>query len=764
MAYDFTAYYKQVYLKEKEKNIQLAIQAASKEAAVMELQKKRDRITGNPAIRLFSNVKRIPAKIKESRKLKLKEAVCKSDSVSVRQYERELELQKNPYLTWINEHEKPVQAVQELSLEEAEKSLVHVVFMQECGSRFSLKKIQKPYVLFVSDSGKKRARAESTLEQFFDNHKEAVLVYAAEDTAYERAVDGKNTPETGNASDKGNAPGVEIVRENPWFKPAYSPETLLAFFYPGSIFAVRKKAAEKISWLGSEDWKKNIYDFVLKLEESAGKTEGKFAFCDSILYHEKKEKEETRIWGYEEQFNAIKEAALRRRGCKGHMGEGNVPGIQHVCIENKDKISIVILSKDNPEMLERCIASIKEKTEYPEYEIIVVDNGSYETNRIKTEQLSKKYMFTFICEPMDFNFSVLCNLGAKEATGKYLLLLNDDVEVIEGEWLSRMAGQASVEGVGAVGAKLWYPESIKIQHAGITNLAIGPAHKLTGFTDDKRYYDGRNYFTFNYLAVTGACLMVKKELYDILGGLDETMPVAYNDVEFCFRLRKAGYRNVLRNDCILLHHESFSRGLDVQEREKEKRLLEERRRLYKKYPDYAGKDEYYSPWLYQDMPEYGCGGMPEYKCEEITKPVYANGLKKSAKQLGEQQLMVSLENIRRFAEEETAESIRKPVNTGKLEIFGWSVLRGADNCHYKRSIVLDHTDSKKIYTSELMPYIREDVENVFPMEIRIGLSGFAARLELKSLEKGNYRIGILYEDMLSDKVYYRMLEEYTEID
>lgn len=739
MAFDFTAYYKQVYLREKEKNIQLAVQAASKEAAVIELQEKRDRIIGNPMIRVFSKAKRIPDKLKESKKLKIKDAVCNEDSVSVRQYEKEMELQKNPYLSWINEHEKPVQAIQEPMTEEAEKSLVEVVNMQQCGSSFSLKEIRKPYVLFAGPEGKKSAGAEEVTEQLFESHKEAVLIYAAEDIA------------------------GEGVRENPWFKPAYSPETLLSFFYFGNIFAVRKDKAEKISWLGRENWKENIYDFVLKLEEAEGQEEEKFIFCDSILYHQAQEKEKERTWGYEEQFNGLKEAALKRRGYKGCMKEGNVPGVWHVCIENKDKISVVIPSKDNPEMLEKCIGSIKEKTDYPDYEIIVVDNGSYETNRIAVEKLSEKYGFRFICEPMEFNFSAMCNMGARAAKGNYLLFLNDDVEVIESSWLSRMAGQGAVKGVGAVGAKLWYPDSIKIQHAGITNLAIGPAHKLVGFTDDTCYYDGRNYVTFNYLAVTGACLLVKKEIYDTLGGMDETMPVAYNDVEFCFRLRKAGYRNVLRNDSILLHHESFSRGLDVKDREKEERLLAERRRLYKKHPSFSGCDEYYSPWLYQDSPEYGCGGMPEYKCEDVTKPVQASGLKKNAKQLSELQLSISLENVRRFAGEESTESMRKPVNSGKLEFRGWSVLREVDNCHYKRSVILEHIDSKKVYTSELMSYIREDVEQTFPSEKRIGMSGFMARFELKTVEKGNYRIGILYEDMLSDSTYYRMLEEYVDI-
>lgn len=743
--YDFTNYYKQAYLQEKSKNIQLANEAASKEQAVIELRQKYERIAGNPVIRLLHGVKKVPAKLK-NRNVKIEDTVCREDSVSVKQYEKEVLFQKNPYLLWINEHESALQAgdsivpdTQERQKEEFGRT--EVVFLEKCGGNFSIADVDKPYVLFVSEKGTVNPQAVKIVEEYFDSHRETHILYGAEDVC---------------RKDRGG--GTE--RTNPWFKPAYSPETLLSFFYFGNVFAIRKERFLTVEWLKKENWKETIYDFVLKAEEVLGeKAKSGIAATDKVLFHKNEEQEDKGnriatddsaiegIWGYEKDFEKIKLEALKRRGLKGYLEQSNVPGVYSVCIEEQEKVSIVILSKDNPKILEQCISSIREKTDYENMEIIVVDNGSFEENRLKVEALSRKYEFTYLCDPMDFNFSAMCNIGAKAATGKYLLLLNDDIEVIESGWLKKMAGQASVAGVGAVGAKLWYPDSIKIQHAGITNLAIGPGHKLVTSEDDKPYYDGRNYFTFNYLAVTGACLMVRRELYEEVGGMDESMPVAYNDVEFCFRLHKKGYRNVLRNDSILFHHESLSRGSDEENAEKTARLQEEKKRLYQKYPAYAGTDEYYSPWLAQNSPEYKCGS--NVADEEILKPLTESNVVKKGKPLNEEALAANVDSV--------------DLTDGKVRVRGWSFLRGVDNCHYKRSLILEGAENKKCYISEMKAYLREDVPKIFTQETRIELSGFLAGFSVKTIENGTYKIGILYEDMLSDKVYYRMTEQCLEI-
>jgi len=780
--YDYANYYKRAYLKEKNQNKQLASQAAAKEQSVILLRQKYERIAGNPVVRLLDKIKQIPTRLKESREFRLKDTVCSENSVSVKQYERTVQLQKNPYQYWIGEQEGAIQTEQTVdkirenmmekySIKERE-SRTELVFMEECGEGFSLEPIEKPYILFVTKQGKTSADALQQIDNFFDKNSRTAILCAAEDRIRKGA-------------------GGEAVRENPWFKPAYSPETMLSFFYFGNVFAIRKESFQNVLWRGSSDWQENIYDFVLKAEESLldgrdmQEVKDGIVSIDAVLFHKKEEEQDheenkkaakidktaiSGIWGYEKKFEKIKMECLKRRGYKGWLEESNVPGIFGVCYETKEKVSVIILSKDHPEVLEKCVRSIREKTDYPDYEIIVVDNGSYETNRIKSEELSREYDFQFICEPMDFNFSAMCNIGAKAANGKYLLLLNDDIEVIEGGYMKRMAGQASVSGIGAVGAKLWYPDGLTIQHAGITNLFVGPAHKLVSSTDDRMYYDGRNYFTFDLLAVTAACMMIRKDLYEGMGGMDETMPIAYNDVEFCFRLHKEGYRNVLRNDVILIHHESLSRGLDEGDRDKAERLLEERKRLYRKYPDYAGRDPYYSPWLIQDAPEYKCSPRFEYQKEEAKRPLTERSFKKNAKALQEKQLEVHIDDVCILEEEEEAgavSTLRAP-SSGTMRINGWSVLKNADNCHYKRSIILEEVEGKKTYTAEIMPYLREDVAQLYQEmglsgEKRIELSGMVARFDLKAVKKGVYKIGVLYEDMLSDQMYYRMMERKVEV-
>ena len=185
-------------------------------------------------------------------------------------------------------------------------------------------------------------------------------------------------------------------------------------------------------------------------------------------------------------------------------------------------VSIVIPSKDNPGVLSTCIHSILEASTYRNFEIIVIDNGSSIKNKerihLMLSQMQEECRFRYIYEPMEFNFSAMCNKGAALAKGDYILLLNDDIEIIQEDWLDKMLEKAMLPHVGAVGVKLLYPGSHTIQHAGITNIRLGPAHKLQ-FRDDRTdYYFLRNRLSFDVLGVTGACLMVKKNVYEAAGG------------------------------------------------------------------------------------------------------------------------------------------------------------------------------------------------------------------------------------------------------
>ncbi len=261
------------------------------------------------------------------------------------------------------------------------------------------------------------------------------------------------------------------------------------------------------------------------------------------------------------------------------------------------KISIVIANKDHEADLRRCITSIFEKSTYDNFEIIVVENNS-ETPEIWDyyEELKDKEQVKVITYNGSFNYSAVNNMGVKEAEGEYILLLNNDTQVITVNWMEELLMYAQREDVGAVGAKLYY-ENKTIQHAGVV-LALG-AHRTAGHSHYGQHrenlgYMGRLCYAQDVSAVTGACLMVSKELYWKVGGLDESFAVSLNDVDFCMKLREAGYLNVFTPFAELYHFESVSRGLDDQG-EKAKRYDEESERFRKKWKEALEKgDPYYN--------------------------------------------------------------------------------------------------------------------------------------------------------------------------
>ncbi len=266
-------------------------------------------------------------------------------------------------------------------------------------------------------------------------------------------------------------------------------------------------------------------------------------------------------------------------------------------IAGSPKISIVIANKDHESDLRRCITSILEKSTYDNYEIIVVENNS-ETPEIWEyyEKLRGDGRVKVVTYEGSFNYSAVNNLGVREAEGEYILLLNNDTQVITVNWMEELLMYAQREDVGAVGAKLYYGDKT-IQHAGVV-LALG-AHRTAGHSHYGQHrenlgYMGRLCYAQNVSAVTGACLMVAKELYWKVGGLDESFAVSLNDVDFCIKLREAGYLNVFTPFAELYHFESVSRGLDDQG-EKAERYEEESARFRAKWKAVLEKgDPYYN--------------------------------------------------------------------------------------------------------------------------------------------------------------------------
>ena len=275
-------------------------------------------------------------------------------------------------------------------------------------------------------------------------------------------------------------------------------------------------------------------------------------------------------------------------------------------ILEKPLISIVIPNKDHMEDLSRCVESIVNKSTYPNYEIIVVENNS-ETKEIFDyyKALEHNERIRIVKYEGDFNYSRINNFGVSFANGKYVLLLNNDMKIITREWMEELLMYAQRPDVAAVGGKLYYADN-SIQHAGIV-IGLG-AHRAAGHThykDDKMHlgYMGRLCYAQDVTAVTGACLLVEKEQYDEVGGLDETFSVAFNDVDFCLKLRKAGYLNVFTPFCELFHYESKTRGME--EGEKLKRFQNEVALFREKWKaELEAGDPYFNPNFSLDYSDY----------------------------------------------------------------------------------------------------------------------------------------------------------------
>ena len=269
-------------------------------------------------------------------------------------------------------------------------------------------------------------------------------------------------------------------------------------------------------------------------------------------------------------------------------------------------ISIVIPNRDHVSDLKRCIDSIKEKSTYDNYEIIVVENNSEKEETFEYYKSVECENIKIVKYEGEFNFSKICNLGVSNSSGEYILLLNNDVQVITVNWLEEMLMYAQREDVGAVGAKLYY-ENKTIQHAGVV-IGLG-AHRTAGHTHygqsrENLGYMGRLCYAQNVTAVTGACLMVKRSLYDKVGGLDESFEVSLNDVDFCLKLRHLGLLNVFTPFAELYHYESVSRGLD-DNGPKAQRYDEESKRFREKWKeDLEAGDPYYNVNFSLDRSDY----------------------------------------------------------------------------------------------------------------------------------------------------------------
>jgi len=400
------------------------------------------------------------------------------------------------------------------------------------------------------------------------------------------------------------------TRYFPHFKPDWSPDLFLGTMYTTHLAVYRKSILLNLGGFrkgfeGAQDW-----DLVLRLTEKTSR----IYHLPQVLYSWRCGEGSTahlssnKSYAYTAAQRAITEA-LNNKGIHARVKEvDGFPGFFRIqrFLTGNPKISIIICSRDKANYSERCVKSIFEKTKYQNFEVLLIDNNS------RNQETFRMYERWLALEPdrfrvhkldIPFNFSLLNNQGVELASGDIVLLLNNDTEVITPEWLEWMAVEAQREEIAAVGAVLLYPNNT-IQHAGIVLGISGWAgHVHRGFPAESPGYQGRLLVPSNYSAVTGACMMMRKELYQKLGGLDPHLAVAGGDVEICLRANQQGLRNLLLPDVRLYHYESITRGYEDNS-EKRARFVREIRYVHQRWPDQMARDPYYNPNLSVEREDY----------------------------------------------------------------------------------------------------------------------------------------------------------------
>ncbi|QCL97215.1 glycosyltransferase [Agrobacterium tumefaciens] len=385
----------------------------------------------------------------------------------------------------------------------------------------------------------------------------------------------------------------------PHFKPDWSPDTMMSTMYVCHVSCIKRDLINDIGGFRSEFNGCQDWDLVLRLTEKTDK----IAHIPKVLYHWRIIPGSISAALTEKPYaidasKRVREDALRRRGLEGIVEPvAELPG--HFTVRYKlnymPKVSIIIPTRDNAEVLERCVSSLLQRSTYTSIEIIIINNGSTHPQTIShLNRLKEEDNVKIIDSDTPFNFSYLCNLGATHSNGDFLLFLNDDTEVLTEDFLERMLGFAALRHVGAVGAKLLYPHTNQVQHSGVLNLDNGPGHAFLQWPSEAPGYFARNVLEYNWLAVTGACMMVQKKKFMEVGGFSEDLPVAYNDVDICCKFIDAGYFNVVCPQAKLYHHESVSRGSDNASKEKKERLKEDLLKFYEKNPKYYRHDPFHN--------------------------------------------------------------------------------------------------------------------------------------------------------------------------
>ncbi|HEY3663920.1 MAG TPA: glycosyltransferase family 2 protein [Chthoniobacterales bacterium] len=433
---------------------------------------------------------------------------------------------------------------------------------------------------------------EDALAQFaleLDRHPDAGLIYSDEDKIDEAGT-----------------------RSSPYFKSDWNPELFLGQNFVNHLGLYRTDLVRQVGGFrkgfeGSQD-----YDLVLRCVEQLEPRQ--IRHIPRVLYHWRMvtgsvaAAPDAKPYAREAARRAISEH-LERRGIVGKVeaspGNSEAHRVVYSLGDNLPRVSIIVPFRDRVELLQRCLESIRAHTEYPDYEFVLVDNASQEKNTLDfLKDLEHRGETRVLQDDGPFNFSRLTNRGAAAATGQILLFLNNDIEATEPDWLREMVSHAARPEVGAVGARLWFLDGT-VQHGGVI-LGLGgvAGHAFPHLKRGRGGYFSRAQLQQNISAVTGACLAVRKELFEKIGPFDETnLSISFNDIDFCLRLSAAGYRNVWTPFANLIHAESASRGHQPTKKE-QTHFVKEATFMQRKWGFELLHDPSYNPNLSLNLPGF----------------------------------------------------------------------------------------------------------------------------------------------------------------
>ena len=469
------------------------------------------------------------------------------------------------------------------TLKEYEKkdSRIKVVYRKENGhisecTNSALKIAKGEFIALVDDDDELTVDALSEVVKALNKNKKIDYIYSDED----------KIDTTGKRCD-------------PHFKSDFAPDTLLSLNYMSHLSVIRKKLIDKVGGFekgmeGAQD-----YDLFLKVTELTKN----IYHIPKILYHWRMVEGSTSMtmssknYALEKGKKALENAMKRRKlDAKVSIDEKSLYYKVEYNIKKEPLVSIIIPTKDYPDVLETCLKSVYLRTKYKNFEVIVVNNNSEKQETFDLfNKYKKKYKnFKVYDANYEFNYSKINNDAVKHCKGEYICLLNNDTEIITDKWLTIMVGYAMQEHIGTVGAKLLYPDNT-VQHGGII-LGLGgvASHAYIGSSKDDLGMYGRLSVPYNYAGNTAACIVVSKKKFLEVGGLEEELKVAYNDVDFNIKLTEKGYYNLFVPQVNVYHFESKTRGLDTTP-EKLERFNKEHDYMYNKWGKQIDNDKFYNP-------------------------------------------------------------------------------------------------------------------------------------------------------------------------